>query len=103
LGGYERVVVKSSRMIMREATPPLSEIGKSWDLLPTQTERLLGLRRELILALAEADKVRISVLRIPGRKREYLLVSLADLVACIESSVRSASEIETEKGGDDGR
>jgi hypothetical protein len=83
-------------MMMREA-PPLAEIGKSWDLLPTQTERLLGLRRDLILALAEAGKVRISVLRIPGRKREYLLVNLADLVGCIESSVRSSSEIDTEK------
>jgi hypothetical protein len=82
-------------MIMREAPPPLSEIGKSWDLLPTQAERLLGLRRDLILALAEAGKVRISVLRIPGRKREYLLVSLADLLAYIETSVRSSSEIET--------
>jgi hypothetical protein len=86
-------------MITREAPPPLAEIGKSWDLLPTQTERLLGLRRDLIWALAEAGKVRISVLRIPGRKREYLLVSLADLVACIESSVRSASEIETQGRG----
>jgi hypothetical protein len=82
-------------MTAREAPLPLAEIGKSWDLLPTQAERLLGLRRDLILALAEAGKVRISVLRIPGRKREYLLVSLADLVACIESSVRSSNEIET--------
>jgi hypothetical protein len=65
------------------------------DLLPTQTERLLGLRRDLILALAEAGKVRISVLRIPGRKREYWLVSLDDLVAYIESSVQSSSEMET--------
>jgi hypothetical protein len=81
-------------MTAREAPLPLAEIGKSWDLLPTQTERLLGLRRDLILALAEAGKVRISVLRIPGRKRQYLLVSLTDLVGYIEQSVRSSSQIE---------
>jgi hypothetical protein len=81
-------------MIRREAPPPLAEIGKSWDLLPTQTERLNGLQRDAILALAKAGKVRISVLRIPGRKREYLLVSLADLLAYIESSVRTSNEIE---------
>jgi hypothetical protein len=85
-------------MIRREAPPPLAEIGKSWDLLPTQTERLNGLGRDLILALAEAGKVRIAVLRIPGRKREYLLVSLTDLVGYIEQSVRSSSEIETKEG-----
>jgi hypothetical protein len=85
-------------MLTREAPPPLAEIGKSWDLLPTQTERLLGLRRDLILALASAGKVRISVLRIPGRKREYQLVSLTDLVGYIEQSVRSSSEIETKEG-----
>jgi len=85
-------------MITREAPPPLVEIGKSWDLLPTQTERPLGLRRDLILALAEAGKVRISVLRIPGRRREHLLVSLADLVGYIERSVRSSSKIGTEEG-----
>ena len=90
-------------MIMPEEPPPLAEIGKSWDLLPTQTERLNGLRRDLILALAEAGKVRISVLRIPGRKREYLLVSLADLVACIESSIRSSSEMETQERRGRGR
>lgn len=82
-------------MITRDQRPPLAEIGKSWELLPTQTERLLGLRSDLILALAKAGKVRISVLRIPGRKREYQLVSLADLVGYIESSVRASSEIET--------
>ena len=82
-------------MTAREAPLPLAEIGKSWDLLPTQTERLNGLQRDAILALAKAGKVRISVLRIPGRKREYLLVSLADLLAYIESSVRSSNEIET--------
>jgi hypothetical protein len=82
-------------MITREAPPPLVEIGKSWDLLPTQTERLNGLRRDLILALAKAGKVRISVVRIPGRKREYLLVSLTDLIGYIEQSVRSSSQIET--------
>jgi hypothetical protein len=82
-------------MITREAPPPLVEIGKSWEMLPTQTERLNGLRRDLILALAKAGKVRISVVRIPGRKREYLLVSLTDLIGYIEQSVRSSSQIET--------
>jgi hypothetical protein len=87
----------NSRVITPEAQPPLAEIGKSWDLLPTQAERLLGLRSDAILALADAGKVRISVLRVPGRKREYLLVSLVDLVGYIESSVRRSSEIETRR------
>jgi hypothetical protein len=81
-------------MIMRDLPPPLAEIGHSWDLLPSNAERLLGLPRDAILALAHANQVRISIMRVPGRKREYWLVSIPDLVRCIESGVRALPRLE---------
>jgi hypothetical protein len=85
-------------MIMRELPPPLAEIGHSWDLLPTKAERLLGLPRDAILALAQASQVRISIIQVPGRKREYWLVSIPDLVRCIESGVRALPLLEQGRG-----